>query len=75
MLHYLLQDPTSSASNDDDQPRQVLTESERAVLLEAQTKIESGVELPDGFKEQHEKVLANARESLLSGNSSSSKSK
>ena len=72
MLHYLLQDPNSSTSNNDDQPRQVLTESERAVLLEAQTKIESGVDLPEGFKEQHEKVLANARESLLS---SSNKSK
>ena len=70
MLHYLLQDPNSS--NNDEQPRQVLTESERAVLLEAQTKIESGVDLPEGFKEQHEKVLANARESLLS---SSNKSK
>ena len=71
MLHYLLQDPNSS--NDDEQPRQVLTESERAVLLEAQTKIESGVDLPEGFKEQHEKVLANARKSLLSGGSSSNK--
>jgi len=71
MLHYLLQDPNSS--NDDEQPRQVLTESERAVLLEAQTKIESGVDLPEGFKEQHEKVLENARASLLSGGSSSSK--
>lgn len=73
MLHYLLQDPNSSTSNNDEQPRQVLTESERAVLLEAQTKIESGVDLPEGFKEQHEKVLANARESLLSGSSSSKK--
>jgi len=72
MLQYLLHDPNSS-NDDDKQPRQVLTESERAVLLEAQTKIESGVDLPEGFKEQHEKVLANARESLLSGNSSSSK--
>jgi len=72
MLHYLLQDPNSS-NDDDEQPRQVLTESKRAVLLEAQTKIESGVDLPEGFKEQHEKVLANARESLLSGSSSSKK--
>ena len=69
MLHYLLHSPesTTTITETDNNNRQVLTEAERAVLLEAKSKIESGVELPIGFKEQHDKVVANARESLLLG--------
>mmetsp|Transcript_31680 Transcript_31680/g.76705 ORF Transcript_31680/g.76705 Transcript_31680/m.76705 type:complete len:542 (+) Transcript_31680:56-1681(+) len=68
MLHYLLQSPDSDTANGDgtdEKPRVVLTESERAVLMEAQSKIESGVELPEGFREQHEAAVANARKALL----------
>ena len=70
MLHYLLQGSDSTKDDDDSNTnRQVLTEAERAILLEAKSKIESGIDLPLGFKEQHDKILANARESLLGGGS------
>jgi len=66
MLHYLLQSPDDSTDkNDENKARQVLTESERAILLEAKTKIESGMDLPDGFREQHEAAVGNARNALL----------
>ena len=68
MLHYLLQNPdnsTKSNDNNDEKGRQVLTEAERAVLLEAKSKIESGMELPEGFKEQHDAAVARARDALL----------
>ena len=64
MLHYLFHDPDSLNGNDGDS-KQVLTQAERAILLEAASKIESGVELPPGFREQHEKALAKARDALL----------
>jgi len=78
MLHYLLRNPedddTSSNNNNNNakssSPREVLTEAERAVLLEAKSKIESGVELPEGFLEEHERVVKNARDALLLGNGS-----
>ncbi|KAL3783930.1 hypothetical protein ACHAWO_012819 [Cyclotella atomus] len=64
MLHYLFHDPQSSdKSGDSSSP--VLTEAERAILLEAASKIESGAELPPGFREQHEAALAKARDALL----------
>ncbi|KAL7529242.1 hypothetical protein ACHAXR_002862 [Thalassiosira sp. AJA248-18] len=70
MLHYLLQSPDSTTAATDDgqsneKSRHVLTESERAILLEAKSKIESGMDLPEGFREQHEAAVANAREALL----------
>jgi pre-rRNA-processing protein TSR4 len=67
MIHYLLNDPDSSGDNNDatDNGRHVLTESERAVLLEAKAKIESGMELPEGFQEQHDLAVASARDALL----------
>mmetsp|Transcript_7408 Transcript_7408/g.15151 ORF Transcript_7408/g.15151 Transcript_7408/m.15151 type:complete len:535 (-) Transcript_7408:51-1655(-) len=67
MIHYLLNDPDSSGDNNDDAEngRHVLTESERAVLLEAKAKIESGMELPEGFQEQHDLAVASARDALL----------
>lgn len=69
MLHYL----SSGAALDDgasgEPPRSVLTDSERAVLLEAKTKIESGMELPEGFKEQHDAAVAKARAALLGSSS------
>eukprot|EP01082_Thalassiosira_pseudonana_P014366 g12976.t1 g12976 contig7:585544-587223(-) len=66
MLYYLLQDPDNNNHNQTpDTPREVLTEAQRAVLLEAKSKIESGVELPEGFREQHEAAVANARDALL----------
>jgi pre-rRNA-processing protein TSR4 len=67
MIHYLLNDPEAigkgnlSAESD----RHVLTESQRAVLLEAKAKIESGVDLPEGFQEQHDLAVASARDALL----------
>ena len=75
MLHHLLQSPDSTdgtAANGSDEsnetsPRQVLTDSEMAILMEAKSKIESGMDLPEGFLEQHEAALANAREALLGG--------
>jgi len=72
MLHYLLRNPdtdddTSSNNTKPSSPREVLTEAERAVLLEAKSKIESGVELPAGFLEEHERVVKNARDALLLG--------
>ena len=69
MLHHLLQSPNATDGRNGDESNekstQVLTESERAILLEAKSKIESGMDLPDGFLEQHEKAVANARASLL----------
>jgi len=75
MLHHLLQSPenadtTTAANNGSDESnekssRQVLTDSEMAILMEAKSKIESGMDLPEGFLEQHEAALANAREALL----------
>mmetsp|Transcript_29418 Transcript_29418/g.50090 ORF Transcript_29418/g.50090 Transcript_29418/m.50090 type:complete len:566 (+) Transcript_29418:33-1730(+) len=79
MLHYLLQNPEEEEEDDENKEksssRQVLTESQRAILLEAKSKIESGVDLPEGFLEQHKAAVANAREALLgiskdSGNTS-----
>lgn len=63
MLHYLFHAPESTDANGDS--KQILTETERAILFEAASKIESGVELPPGFREQHEKALAKARDALL----------
>ena len=67
MLHYLLHDPDSDADDDGSgaKSRRVLTESERAILLEAKYKIESGMDLPEGFREQHEAAVARARDALL----------
>ncbi len=68
MLHYLLHEPgsTSNGDNPDENPtRHVLTEAQRAILLEAKSKIESGMDLPEGFREQHEAAVANARSALL----------
>ncbi|KAL7483257.1 hypothetical protein ACHAW6_008925 [Cyclotella cf. meneghiniana] len=65
MLHYLFLDPSEKIGNHGESPRQVLTESESAILLEAQSKIESGIDLPPGFLEQHERAVAKAREALL----------
>lgn len=67
MIHYLLNDPDASSDNNDskDNDRHVLTESQRAVLLEAKAKIESGMDLPEGFKEQHDLAVASARDALL----------
>ena len=67
MIHYLLNDPNSGGGSNDsaDNGRHVLTESERAVLLEAKAKIESGMDLPEGFQEQHDLAVASARDALL----------
>jgi hypothetical protein len=65
MLHYLFLDPSEKIGNNGESPRQVLTESESAILLEAKSKIESGIDLPPGFREQHERLVAKAREALL----------
>ncbi|KAL9184197.1 hypothetical protein ACHAXT_002283 [Thalassiosira profunda] len=65
MLHSLLHDPDEAASSADARP--VLTEAQRAVLLEAQSYIESGADLPEGFREEHEAAVANARQALLGG--------
>lgn len=67
MIHYLLNDPDASGDSNDSSSngRHVLTESERAVLLEAKAKIESGMDLPEGFQEQHDAALASARDALL----------
>ena len=64
MLHYLFHDPDSSDEGKV-KSRQVLSESESAILLEASSKIQSGVDLPPGFREQHEKAVAKARDMLL----------
>ena len=64
MLHYLFHDPDSSDKGEV-KSRQVLSESESAILLEAASKIQSGVDLPAGFREQHEKAVAKARDMLL----------
>jgi hypothetical protein len=64
MLHYLFHDP-GLLNNGEEKSRPVLSEAESAILLEAASKIESGVELPPGFLEQHEKALAKARDYLL----------
>ena len=63
MLHYLNYDPDST--NDKNRSKQVLSEVESAILLEAASKIQSGVELPPGFREQHEKAVTKARKALL----------
>ena len=66
MIHYLLNDPDASGDNEsNDSGRHVLTESQRAVLLEAKAKIESGIDLPEGFQEQHDLAVAIARDTLL----------
>ena len=67
MIHYLLNDPDTSSDKNDatETGRHVLTESERAVLLEAKAKIESGMDLPEGFQAQHDLAVANARDALL----------
>jgi len=68
MLHYLLQEPGSSSIGDKSDKissRHVLTEAQRAILLEAKSKIESGMDLPEGFREQHEAAVASARGALL----------
>eukprot|EP00804_Cyclotella_cryptica_P021037 CCRYP_019789-RA/>CCRYP_019789-RA protein AED:0.11 eAED:0.28 QI:0/0/0/1/0/0/4/0/520 len=58
MLHYLCVDPSEKRESDGGMSSQVLTESEIAILLEAKSKIESGVDLPPGFREQHERAVA-----------------
>ena len=63
MLHYLLRD--SNAQDETRDNSKVLTETERAILLEASSKIESGADLPPGFREQHEQAVAKARDALL----------
>ena len=65
MLHYLFLDPEYSSDESDAKASHVLTESESAILLEARSKIDSGVDLPPGFREEHEKAVAKAREALL----------
>ena len=78
MLHYLLHDPGSDDAQDKDtegtnySQRKALTEAQRDILLEAKSKIESGVELPEGFREQHEAAVTSAREALLGISSSKS---
>lgn len=68
MLHYLMKEPGSSSIGDESDEissRHVLTEAQRAILLEAKSKIESGMDLPEGFREQHEAAVASARGALL----------
>ena len=62
-----MNDPDSSGESDDSDSngRHVLSETERAVFLEVNAKIESGMDLPEGFKEQHDAALAKARDALL----------
>jgi pre-rRNA-processing protein TSR4 len=43
------------------------SESDLAILMEAHSMIESGMDLPAGFRESHEEAVANARRRLLSG--------
>jgi hypothetical protein len=43
------------------------SESDLAILMEAHSMIESGMDLPSGFRESHEVAVANARRRLLSG--------
>lgn len=63
MLHYLLRDLDAQDETRDNS--KLLTETERAILLEASSKIESGADLPPGFREQHEQAVAKARDKLL----------
>lgn len=69
MIHYLLNGGSESNNSNDENGtennRHILTESERAVLMEAKAKIESGVDLPPGFQEQHDLAVASARDALL----------
>ena len=62
MLHYLLH---SGESGEGEQKG--LSDTDRAILLEAKAKIESGAELPPGFLEQHDAAIQNARNTLLGG--------
>ena len=61
MLHYLLHSDKSGEGGE----QKGLSDTDRAILLEAKSKIESGAELPPGFLEQHEAAIRKARNALL----------
>jgi hypothetical protein len=80
MLYYLLHssntETTKQDNNDKFGTRPLLSELDKAILFEGQSKIENGLDnLPPGFVEAHGDAMKSAREALLGVSSENEKKK
>ena len=68
MLYYLLQSPREINKKNDNihhGTRKLLSDLDKAILFEGQSKIDNGLDLPPGFMEAHGDAMKTAREALL----------
>lgn len=67
MLYYLLQSSSDETKKNDDKfgTQKLLSDLDKAILFEGQSKIDNGIDLPSGFMEAHSDAMKSARESLL----------
>lgn len=66
MLYYLLQSPREvNEKNAIHGNQKSLSDLDKAILFEGQSKIDNGLDLPPGFMEAHGDAMKSAREALL----------
>lgn len=65
MLFYLLHSSKEQKNDGKFGTQKLLSELDKAILFEGQSKIDNGLDLPQGFTEAHGDAMKSAREALL----------